>query len=87
MLNFAGYKVGVYGGDIVCNKLKENESIVNSISGEETPVFTFIGQAGSFRNHYPDVVEAANIQQEEQYYYNETKFDRDIALKKDYGCW
>ena len=59
----------------------------NYIDNVETPIPTFIGAAGSYRNNYANVVASANIQQLEPVFYNTFKFDRDIATNQNYGSW
>ena len=62
-------------------------TICNQINAEESPVFTFIGQADDARDNFPDVVNSADIQQFESYFYNKIEFDRNVALTSNYGFW
>ena len=85
IVNHSGYTIGVYGGDRVCKKVKDN--MVNQVNGAESPILTFIGQAGDAWDNYPEVVNEAEIRQGDYFKYNEVTFDRNVALKPNYGFW
>ena len=84
IVNYAGYKVGIYGGDRACKKVITQK---NKINGIESDIPVFIAQAGDAWDNEPDVVAAAEIRQGDYFLYNNVIFDRNVALKQNYGFW
>lgn len=77
--NGSGYKIGVYGNGMVCNKIKQELKYAD---------FSWLGQSyGQSGYDAYDSMEKYNIKQADYIYYNGLQFDDDVAVNDQYGQW
>lgn len=77
------YKIGVYGTGLVCSAIKPKYAdfswLAQSTGNENSENYEY------YKNY--DDINKYNIKQAEYCYYNDVKFDDDIAVGNDYGQW